>query len=158
MCVCLDAAYMIVYLAELEYTCFFCALDVVFVFLMECFCYLEPNHGCDHLFKIYNLNQRIIETSVLNQHIWRVLWNVWMSLPETHIQRQAALHDCLCRLLGDGYTWIEIVYIQEKIFCTGLTRATKAGQKSLVPRWTLRTNQGRTPLHLYSVSPHMPQF
>jgi hypothetical protein len=24
--------------------------------------------------------------------------------PETHFQRQAALHDCLPRLLGDGYT------------------------------------------------------
>ncbi len=29
--------------------------------------------------------------------------------PETHIQRQAALHDCLPRLLGYGDTYIEIV-------------------------------------------------
>ncbi len=34
----------------------------------------------------------------------------------------------------------------KKIFCTGLTRAAKAGYKSLVPaRRALRTNQGRAP-------------
>ncbi len=49
-------------------------------------------------------------------------------LPETHIQRQAALHDRLPWLLGDdGDTSIEIVYGEEKLFCTGLTRAAKAG-------------------------------
>ncbi len=57
--------------------------------------------------------------------------------PETHIQRQAALHDCLpCtpRLLGDGTE-------RKNIFCTGPTRAAKAGQKSLVPaRQAQRTN------------------
>ncbi len=47
--------------------------------------------------------------------------------PETHIQRQAALHDCLPWLLGGGVTKIEIVYGEEKICRTGLTRAAKAG-------------------------------
>jgi hypothetical protein len=47
--------------------------------------------------------------------------------PETHIQRQATLHDCLPMLLGDGDTYVEIVYGEEKIICIGLTRAAKAG-------------------------------
>ncbi len=39
------------------------------------------------------------------------------------------------------------MYGEEKIFCTGPTRAAKADQKSLVPaRQTQRTNQGRNPV------------
>ncbi len=46
--------------------------------------------------------------------------------------------------------------MRKKIFCTGPTRAAKAEQKSLVPA---RTNQRRKdPFHLYSLSPHSPQF
>ncbi len=49
--------------------------------------------------------------------------------------------------------------MRKKIFLTMLTRAAKAGQKSLVPaRHTQRTNQGRTPFHLYYLRPHSPQF
>jgi hypothetical protein len=47
--------------------------------------------------------------------------------PETHIQRQAALHDCLPRLLANGDTLIEIVHGEGKIFCTGLASAANAG-------------------------------
>jgi hypothetical protein len=44
------------------------------------------------------------------------------------------------------------------MFCTGLTRAAKAKQKSLVPvQLAQRTNQERT-LHLYSLSLHFPLF
>jgi hypothetical protein len=42
------------------------------------------------------------------------LWKGWMLRPETHIQRQAALHDCLPWLLGDGGQKIEKVYGEEK--------------------------------------------
>ncbi len=36
---------------------------------------------------------------------------------------------------------------RKMIFCTGLTRAAKAGQKSIVPvRQAQRTNQGRAPV------------
>jgi hypothetical protein len=36
--------------------------------------------------------------------------------------------------------------VRQQIFCSGLTRAAKAGQKSLVAtQWAQRTNQGRTP-------------
>jgi len=53
-------------------------------------------------------------------------------LPETYIQRQAALHDCLPRLLGDGNTNIEKVYIKgQKKFCTGPSRAAKAEKNIL---------------------------
>jgi hypothetical protein len=48
-------------------------------------------------------------------------------------ERQATLPDCLSNLLGDWDKDIEIVYCEGKIFCTGPTRAAKAGQKSLVP-------------------------
>ncbi len=57
-------------------------------------------------------------------------------IQETHIKRQATLHDCLPSLLSDGDKLIEIVYGGgggEEIFCTGPTRAAKAEQKSLVP-------------------------
>jgi hypothetical protein len=36
-------------------------------------------------------------------------------------------------MLGDGDKGIEIVYGEEKIFCSGPTRAAKAEQKSLLP-------------------------
>ncbi len=45
---------------------------------------------------------------------------------------------CVCHIL--------MCYGEEKVCCTGPTRAAKTEQKSLVPaRWALRTNQGRTP-------------
>ncbi len=63
--------------------------------------------------------------------------------PQTHIKRQETQHDCL---LGDVEKWIEILYGEEKIVCTGPARAAKAGQKSLVlTRQAQQTNQGRTP-------------
>ncbi len=46
----------------------------------------------------------------------------------------ATQQDCLHCLLGDGDKWIEIVYGEKNIFCTGPTRAAKAGQKSLLYR------------------------
>jgi hypothetical protein len=46
--------------------------------------------------------------------------------------------------------------LRKIIFCTGLTRAAKAGQKSIVlSRRAQGTNQ--EPFHLYSLSPHSPQ-
>jgi hypothetical protein len=66
--------------------------------------------------------------------------------PETHTKRQATQHDCLPSLLGDGDEGSAIVYGEDKIFCTGPTRAAKPEQRSLVPvRKAQRNNQGRTP-------------
>jgi hypothetical protein len=54
--------------------------------------------------------------------------------PETHIKRQVTQHDCPSILLGDGGTKeVEKCTMRKQIFCTGPTRAAKAGQKSLVP-------------------------
>jgi hypothetical protein len=50
----------------------------------------------------------------------------WVAEPETYTNRQASHHGCLPSLLSDGEKGIEIVYGEEKIFCTGLTRAAKA--------------------------------
>jgi hypothetical protein len=52
------------------------------------------------------------------------------------------------------------MYEMEKIFCTGLTRAAKAGQKSLVPAvYSKPTNQPRKDLfHIYSMSPYLSHF
>jgi hypothetical protein len=70
----------------------------------------------------------------------------------THTNRQATQ-------LGDGDKEIEIVYGEEKIFCTGQTRAAKAEQKSLVPaREAQQTKPRKDSFHLYSLSPHSPQF
>ncbi len=50
-----------------------------------------------------------------------------------------------CQLAARWEQRIEIVYSEEKKFCTWPTRAAKAGQKYLVPaRQAQRTNQGRT--------------
>jgi hypothetical protein len=74
--------------------------------------------------------------------------------PETHIKRQVTWHDCLPSSLGVGDKWSEIVSGEEKIFCTRPTRATKAGQKYLLPaRRAQRTNQGRT---LFICTPRVP--
>ncbi len=40
-------------------------------------------------------------------------------------KRQATQHDCLPSLLNDGDKGIEYRYGEEKIFCTGPTRAAK---------------------------------
>ncbi len=54
---------------------------------------------------------------------------------------------------------IEIVYSEEKVFGTGPTRAAKAEQKFLaLARQAQRTNQGKTPFILYSLSPHHLSF
>jgi hypothetical protein len=39
--------------------------------------------------------------------------------PETYITRQVTLSDFLFSWLGDGDKWIEVVYCEEKIYCTG---------------------------------------
>jgi hypothetical protein len=61
---------------------------------------------------------------------------------ETLTKRKATQHGCLPSFLGDGDN-----------------RAAKAEEESLVPSQlyiAYRTNQGRTPFHLYSLSPDTP--
>ncbi len=53
-------------------------------------------------------------------------------VPETHTKRQATRHDCLSSLLGNGNKLNEKVCSEEKIFCTVMTKAANADQKSLV--------------------------
>ncbi len=71
-------------------------------------------------------------------------------ITETHIKRQAARHDCLSSLLGDGDKWIEMVYREEKsiLYCTDLS----IQGRTKIP-WTGHdepTNQRRTdPIHTY---------
>ncbi len=67
--------------------------------------------------------------------------------PETHTKRHATQPVCLPQLAGRWETnIIEIVYGEEKIFCTGPTRGAKAEPKSLVPaRHAQWANQERTP-------------
>jgi hypothetical protein len=69
-------------------------------------------------------------------------------LPETHIKRQATRQDCLPSLRWGLIKWNSEWW--GKFFCTGRTRVANAGQKSLVlARLAQRTNQGRTPFHMY---------
>ncbi len=58
---------------------------------------------------------------------------LWCVSRESHTKRQGTQHYCLPCLLGDGVKVIEIVYGEGKLFCTGPTRAAKAGEKSFVP-------------------------
>jgi hypothetical protein len=52
------------------------------------------------------------------------------------------------------YNTVGVMYDEEKIFCTGPTKAAKAEQKSFVPALQAqRTNQGRPP---FTLSPHLP--
>ncbi len=63
--------------------------------------------------------------------------------PETHTTTLATLHDCTTGRWRQ-MNWNSVRW--GKIFCTGPTRAAKAGQKSLVPApQAQRTYQGRTP-------------
>jgi len=55
--------------------------------------------------------------------------------PEKHNNRQAARHDCLPRLLGDGDTKSKKVCGEKKIFRTGLTIVEQPKQdKNLLKR------------------------
>jgi hypothetical protein len=56
-----------------------------------------------------------------------------LAKPETNIKRKATRHGCPPSLLVDEDKSIEIGTVGKKVFCTGPTRAAKAGQKSLVP-------------------------
>ncbi len=78
---------------------------------------------------------------------------------ETHTV-QATQHGCLPSLLGNRDKGIERVYRKEKIFCTGQTRAAQGRTKiPCTGRRSQLTNQPRKdPFHLYSLSPHSPQF
>ncbi len=70
---------------------------------------------------------------------------IWgMERPQTHIKLQVTQHGFLPSLLGDADQGIEIVYGEEKIFSSRLTRAAKAEQKSLVPN--VPTKKGPCPL------------
>ncbi len=74
------------------------------------------------------------------------------SQPETHIQRQAALHDCLPRLL-------EIVYGEEKNILYWADQSSQGRIGVSCTGTTSQMNQPRKdPFHLYSLNPHSPQF
>jgi hypothetical protein len=77
----------------------------------------------------------------------------YYATPETHTKRKATQHDCLSSLLGDGDTWIQIVYEEVKIFLYWATRQSMQ-DKNLLYRH-VKPNE---PFHLYSLSPHLPHF
>ncbi len=80
---------------------------------------------------------------------------------ETHTKRQATQHGCLSILLDDGDKVMEIVYGEEKIFCTGPNRTAETEQKSHVSARQDKPNEPtreEDPFHLSSLSPHSPRF
>ncbi len=84
---------------------------------------------------------------------WARVW----SKPNT--QRQATQHDCLPRCLAMGTNKVKKCAVWKIIFCTWLTRATKAGKKIYCTGTTSPTNQPRKDtFHMCSKSPHLPQF
>jgi hypothetical protein len=84
-----------------------------------------------------------------------VHWND--SSPQTLTETQATQQDSLPSLLGDGDKWTEIVFGEEKIFCTGPTRAAKA-VKNLLYQQDEPNKPTKDPFHMYSLSPHLSQF
>ncbi len=80
------------------------------------------------------------------------------SWTETHTKRQAPQHGCLPSLLGNGDKGIEKVYSEEKNFV--IKRLDQPRQnKNLLYRHDKPKNQPRkNPSHMYSLSPHQPQF
>ncbi len=67
------------------------------------------------------------------------------------------LRDRRCDTTACSACWATVSG-EEKIFCTGPTRAAKAGQQSLVPARGTQQPTKKGPFHLYSLSPHLPQF
>ncbi len=61
----------------------------------------------------------------------------------THIQRQAALHDCLPKLLGDEDTNIKIVYGEEKNILYWADQSSQGRIKVSCTGATSQTNQPR---------------
>jgi hypothetical protein len=79
--------------------------------------------------------------------------------PETHTKRQAIQHGCLPNLLGDEDKGSEIVYREEKIFCSIRQLDQPRLNKNFLYRHDKPKNQPKKdPFHLYSLSPHSSQF
>jgi hypothetical protein len=78
---------------------------------------------------------------------------------ETRTKRRATQHDCLPSML-DNVGKIEIVYGEEKIFCTGSTiKSSKTQDKILFQHDKPNEQQPRKdPFHLYSLSPFTLSF
>ncbi len=74
--------------------------------------------------------------------------------PET--QRQATSMTACTGCLAMGINKVKKCFCEKIIFCTGLTRAAKAGQKSIITAQAQRTNQGWTPFIQYVLQE--PQF
>ncbi len=81
------------------------------------------------------------------------------SLLKTHTKRRATQHDCLPRLLDDEDKLIEIVYGEEKIFCTiGRLEQPRQNKNLLYLHGKPNAPTKEGPFYLYSLSPHFPQF
>ncbi len=76
---------------------------------------------------------------------------------QRHKKRQATQHGCLTSLLGDGDKGIEIMYGEEKIFCTGQTRAAKACRTKISCTGTTspKIQPRKDAFYMYSLSHHL---
>ncbi len=85
-------------------------------------------------------------------------YSMWFN--QRHILREKRPSTAACPACGgDEDRGIEILYGEEKNIFTEPIRAANAEKKSLVPAWqTKRSNQGNNSFHLYSFSPHSPEF
>ncbi len=71
----------------------------------------------------------------------------------------SSLSDCQLWMLGDEDTSIEIVYGEEKNILYWADQSSRGIKKISCTGTTSPTNQTKKdPLHLYSISPHFPQF
>ncbi len=108
---------------------------------------------------------------------WKKLWHRLRNKPETHTKSPATQHGCLSSFLGDRFKGSKKVSGEnKKYFVLGQIEQPKlkknllyrhdkpnkpaeAEEKYLVSGTTSPTNQPREDLfHLYSLSPHSPQF
>ncbi len=85
--------------------------------------------------------------------------NRWRLRPETHIKRQVTQHDCLPSFLNNGYKRIETVCGEEKNIMYWADWSSQGRTKLTCTGTTSPMNQPwKEPFHLYSLSPHFPQF
>jgi hypothetical protein len=75
--------------------------------------------------------------------------------PET--QRQATQHDCLPDCWAMGTNKVKKCAVRKIIFCMGRLEQPRQ-DKNLLYRYDESSEPTKDPFHLYSVSPHSPQF
>jgi hypothetical protein len=102
-------------------------------------------------FELGYLKKRYRTCRICSFHIIEKLILVY----DAHTKRQATQHGCLPSLLRDGDKWF-VRTVRKKYFVLGRLKQPRQNKKSLVPARQAQPRKDH--FHLYSLSPHSPQF